>query len=43
MLRMYENLSDLLKQIALGEDSVLEFSGDKVAGPHPGQSHEGAA
>lgn len=36
---MYENLSDLLKQIALGEDSVLElkavaFSGDKVAGPH---------
>jgi predicted HTH transcriptional regulator len=36
---MYENLTDLLKQIALGEDSVLElktveFSGDKIAGPH---------
>ncbi|MDR2819335.1 MAG: putative DNA binding domain-containing protein [Desulfovibrio sp.] len=36
---MYENPSDLLKQIALGEDSVLElktveFSGDKITGPH---------
>jgi predicted HTH transcriptional regulator len=36
---MYENISDLLKQIALGEDSVLElktveFSGNKVVGPH---------
>ena len=36
---IYENLSDLLKQIALGEDSVLElktveFRGNKVAGPH---------
>lgn len=36
---MYENISDLLKQIALGEDSVLElkaveFSGNKVTGPH---------
>ncbi|MCC6221471.1 MAG: putative DNA binding domain-containing protein [Deltaproteobacteria bacterium] len=36
---MYENPSDLLKQIALGEDSVLElksveFSGNKVSGPH---------
>jgi predicted HTH transcriptional regulator len=36
---MYENISGLLKQIALGEDSVLElktveFSGNKVIGPH---------
>lgn len=36
---MYEDISDLLKQIALGEDSVLErkaveFSGNKVIGPH---------
>jgi len=36
---MYENISDLLKQIALGEDSVLElksleFSANKVIGPH---------
>ncbi len=36
---MYENLSDLLRQIALGENSVLElksveFSGNKVVGPH---------
>jgi predicted HTH transcriptional regulator len=36
---MHENLTDLLKQIALGEDSVLElktveFSGDKITGPH---------
>ncbi len=36
---MCENISDLLKQIALGEDSVLElkavkFSGNKVIGPH---------
>ena len=36
---MYENNFDLLKQIGLGEDSVLElksveFSGKKVIGPH---------
>ncbi len=36
---MYENISDLLQQIALGEDAVLElklitFSGNKVIGPH---------
>ena len=36
---MYEQIADLLKQIALGEDSVLElkvveFKGDKVVGPH---------
>ena len=36
---MYERLSDLLKQISLGEDSVLEikdvqFSGHKIIGPH---------
>ncbi|MBF0239998.1 MAG: putative DNA binding domain-containing protein [SAR324 cluster bacterium] len=36
---MYENLSDLLKQITLGEDSVLElksvdFNGSKIVGPH---------
>lgn len=36
---MYENTTDLLKQIELGEDSVLElkaveFSGNKVIGPH---------
>ncbi len=36
---MYENISDLLKQIALGEDSVIElktveFSGDRIIGPH---------
>ncbi|MBU0500398.1 MAG: ATP-binding protein [Gammaproteobacteria bacterium] len=36
---MYENLSDILKQIALGEDSVMElkaveFNGNKIAGPH---------
>ena len=36
---MNENISDLLKQIALGEDSVLElktleFSGNKVVSPH---------
>jgi len=36
---MKKNISDLLKQIALGEDSVLElkvveFSGNKVIGPH---------
>lgn len=34
-----KNMNDLLKQIALGEDSVLElktveFSGDKISGPH---------
>ncbi|MBN1982129.1 MAG: putative DNA binding domain-containing protein [Chitinivibrionales bacterium] len=36
---MYDTISDLLKQIALGEDSVLElktveFNCDKVSGPH---------
>lgn len=36
---MLENTADILKQIALGEDSVLElknveFSGDRVTGPH---------
>ena len=36
---MYEKTTDLLRQIALGEDSVLEFKsvtfrGDKVVGPH---------
>lgn len=36
---MYVNSFDLLKQIALGEDSVLElktmeFSGNKIVGPH---------
>lgn len=36
---MFNNTPDLLKQIALGEDSVLElktieFKGDQVAGPH---------
>ncbi len=36
---MVENMSDLLKQISLGEDSVLElknveFKGDKIVGPH---------
>lgn len=36
---MHENLTDLLKQIALGEDSVLElkeveFSANKIVGPH---------
>lgn len=36
---MYENISDLLKQIALGEDSVLELKtvelrGNKIVGPH---------
>ncbi|MDO5577373.1 MAG: ATP-binding protein [Fibrobacter sp.] len=36
---MYENISDLLERIALGEDSVLElktvqFNGNKVVGPH---------
>jgi len=36
---MFESMSDLLKQIALGEDSVLElktieFNGNKIAGPH---------
>jgi predicted HTH transcriptional regulator len=36
---MFNNTVDLLKQIALGEDSVLElktieFKGDQVAGPH---------
>jgi predicted HTH transcriptional regulator len=36
---MLENISDLLKQIALGEDSILElknisFKNDKISGPH---------
>ena len=36
---MYENIADLLRQISLGEDSVLElkaveFSGNRVTGPH---------
>ena len=36
---MNEKTSDLLKQIAIGEDSVLElksleFRGNKVTGPH---------
>jgi predicted HTH transcriptional regulator len=36
---MFNNTSDLLKQIAISEDSVLElktieFKGDQVAGPH---------
>lgn len=36
---MHENIPDFIKQIALGEDSVLElktveFSGNKVVGPH---------
>lgn len=36
---MIENMEDLLKQIVLGEDSVLElktveFSGDRITGPH---------
>ena len=36
---MYETISDLIKQIALGEDSILElkaveFIGNKVVGPH---------
>lgn len=36
---MYENIADLLKQIKLGEDSVLElkalkFKGSKIDGPH---------
>ena len=36
---MFNNTADLLKQIAIGEDSVLElktieFKGDQVAGPH---------
>ncbi|MFM8331702.1 MAG: ATP-binding protein [Candidatus Methylumidiphilus sp.] len=36
---MFENPADLIKQISLGEDSVLElkaveFVGDKISGPH---------
>lgn len=36
---MLDNLTDILKQIPLGEDSVLElktveFSGDRITGPH---------
>ncbi|MCW5209375.1 ATP-binding protein [Desulfobulbus sp. US1] len=36
---MLEKTSDLLKQIALGEDSILElknisFKGEKISGPH---------
>jgi len=35
---MFNNTAELLKQISLGEDSVLElktvdFSGDKITGP----------
>ena len=35
---MFENTADIIKQIALGEDSVLElktieFSGEKITGP----------
>ncbi len=36
---MFENTADIIKQISLGEDSVLElktveFSGNKITGPH---------
>ena len=36
---MFKNTADIIKQISLGEDSVLElktvdFSGDKITGPH---------
>jgi predicted HTH transcriptional regulator len=36
---MFENLADTLKQLSLGEDSVLElktveFSGDRITGPY---------
>jgi predicted HTH transcriptional regulator len=36
---MFENTTDIIKQISLGEDSVLElktikFSGNKITGPH---------
>jgi ATP-dependent DNA helicase RecG len=36
---MFDNMGDLIKQIALGEDSVLElknvkFKGERIAGPH---------
>ncbi len=36
---MFENTADIIKQISFGEDSVLElktveFSGDKITGPH---------
>ncbi len=36
---MFENTADIIKQISLGEDSVLElktveFSRDKITGPH---------
>ena len=36
---MFENTAAIIKQISLGEDSVLElktveFSGDKITGPH---------
>jgi predicted HTH transcriptional regulator len=36
---MFENMADIIKQISLGEDSVLElktveFSRDKITGPH---------
>ena len=36
---MFDNTADIIKQISLGEDSVLEpktieFSGDKITGPH---------
>ncbi len=36
---MFDNTADIIKQISLGEDSVfelktVEFSGDKITGPH---------
>ena len=39
MISMFEPSAELLKQITLGEDSVLElktveFSGDRITGPH---------
>lgn len=38
---MYEKVADLLRQISLGEDSVfelknIEFSGNRIVGPHKG-------
>jgi ATP-dependent DNA helicase RecG len=39
MCPMFKNTADIIKQISLGEDSVLklktvDFSGDKITGPH---------
>ncbi len=36
---MFEDTEDIIKQISLGEDSVLElktveFTGDRITGPH---------